>query len=51
MPDPLFSVENQIVLVSGASRGIGRAIAVELARAQGAALKVVDVIPDFSWRG
>jgi NAD(P)-dependent dehydrogenase (short-subunit alcohol dehydrogenase family) len=27
MPDPLFSVADQIVLVSGASRGIGRAIA------------------------
>ena len=27
MSDPLFSVENQIVLVSGGSRGIGRAIA------------------------
>ncbi|HPP54101.1 MAG TPA: SDR family NAD(P)-dependent oxidoreductase, partial [Thermoguttaceae bacterium] len=25
--DPLFSVEGQVVLVSGASRGIGRAIA------------------------
>jgi NAD(P)-dependent dehydrogenase (short-subunit alcohol dehydrogenase family) len=27
MPDPLFSVQDQVVLVSGASRGIGRAIA------------------------
>jgi len=27
MPDELFSVEGQVVLVSGASRGIGRAIA------------------------
>ena len=27
MHDPLFSVQNQVVLVSGASRGIGRAIA------------------------
>lgn len=27
MKDPLFSVENQVVLVSGGSRGIGRAIA------------------------
>lgn len=26
-PDPLFSVEDQVVLVSGGSRGIGRAIA------------------------
>ncbi|MFO0964674.1 MAG: glucose 1-dehydrogenase [Gemmataceae bacterium] len=27
MPDPLFSVHDQVTLVSGASRGIGRAIA------------------------
>jgi gluconate 5-dehydrogenase len=31
MSDPLFSVENQVVLISGASRGIGRALALGFA--------------------
>ena len=32
MSDPLFSVEDQVVLISGASRGIGRALAEGFAR-------------------
>lgn len=32
MPDPLFSVADQVVVVSGGSRGIGKEIAAEFAR-------------------
>ena len=45
MADDLFSVENQVVLVSGASRGIGRAIGEGFAR-RGASVVITGRQPD-----
>lgn len=45
MPDELFSVEGQVVLVSGASRGIGRAIAEGFAQ-RGATVVITGRVQD-----
>ena len=45
MPDSLFSVRDQVVLVSGGTRGIGRAIATGFAQ-RGARVIVTGRSPD-----